>query len=91
MTESRATLVAAGIGAIAALVAAYFAYQVGQRQLELQRAVLQTDIVVKTIHFSTPDFITVLNRLCAMSAVPRDDINALLKVGGVTATCPPKP
>jgi hypothetical protein len=90
MDASRATVVAATISAAAALTAAYFTYQVGQRQLELQRSVLLTEFIVKTVDFDSTKFRAALNRLCATSA-PRDDVNAIYKVSFREETCPPTP
>ncbi len=95
--KESATIIAACIGAGAALVGAYFAYLIGERQLqlqrgqlEMQRSVLFADFLVRTAEMKPDQIRGVMNRACATNAFPREDMNALYKqMFGMT--CPTSP
>jgi uncharacterized membrane protein len=88
MDDSRATLIAASIGAVAALTAAYFSYRVGEHQLEVQRSASMVDFLVRTAGTESSKMQGVMNRICVVNSLPKEDVNALYK-NMYGKPCPP--
>jgi uncharacterized membrane protein len=88
MDDSRATLIVASIAAIAALAAAYFSYRVGEHQVEVQRSASLTDFLVRTAGMESSKMQGVMNRICVVNTLPKEDVNALHK-SMFGKPCPP--
>ena len=88
MDDSRATIVVASIGAVAALAAAYFSYRVSEHQLEVQRSASLVDFLVRTAGTESSKMQGVMNRICVVNTFPKEDVNALYK-SMFGKPCPP--